>query len=50
MWTYEQEFAKEAVCMKCQILFSEKECKNIIKFSFDGFAQRVVKVIIETIS
>ena len=35
---------KETVCMKCQILFSGKNKKNIINLSSAKNAQRVVKV------
>ena len=35
---------KETICMKCQILFSEKNKKNIINLSSAKNAQRVVKV------
>ena len=34
----------ETVCMKCQILFSEKNKKNIISLLSAEFAPRVVKV------
>ena len=32
----------EIICMKCQILFSEKNKKNIISLSSAEFAQRMV--------
>ena len=32
------------ICMKCQILFSGKNKKNIINLSFTGLSQRVVKL------
>ena len=35
---------KETICMKCQILFSGKNKKNIINLSSAENAQRVVKV------
>ena len=34
----------ETSCMKCQILFSEKNKKNITNLSSADLAQRVVKV------
>ena len=34
----------ETICMKCQILFSEKSKKSIINLSAAEFAQRVIKV------
>ena len=34
----------ETICMKCQILFSGKNKKNIINLSSAEFAQRMVKV------
>ena len=34
----------ETICMKCQILFSGKNKKNITNLSSAEFAQRVVKV------
>ena len=37
-------FPKETICMKCQILFSGKNKKNIINLSSAENAQRVVKV------
>ena len=34
----------ETICMKCQIMFSGKNKKNIINLSSAELAQRVVKV------
>ena len=39
-----QIVSKETICMKCQILFSGKNKKNIINLSPGENAQRVVKV------
>ena len=36
--------SKETICMKCQILFSGKNKKNIINLSSAENAQRVVTV------
>ena len=32
------------MCMKCQILFSDYNKKNIINFSFADLAKRVIKI------
>ena len=37
---------KETICLKCQILFSGKNKKNIINLSSAENAQRVVKVFL----
>ena len=37
-------FAMETICMKCQILFSGKNKKNITNLSSAELAQRVVMV------
>ena len=36
--------SKETICMKCQILFSGENKKNVINLSFAENAQRVIKV------
>ena len=38
----------DAICMKCQILFSRKNKQSIIKSSSVELAQRVVKVKMHT--
>ena len=37
-------FTVETICMKCQILFSGKNKKNIVNWSSAELAQRVVEV------
>ena len=44
IWHFMQIVSSETICMKCQILFTGKNKKNIINLSSAEYAQRVVKV------